>query len=221
MRRLILEVPEKELTKVGLELPQFKKIKSLELLYFLRQDAEEFAAIAYVEFRDSTSKVEDLLTDGYLIEAQVLEPAKNEGYIIFIRGGPSLSNALRFVGVESGYLFPPLGIDGQKIRFSFLGSEMQIKDFLEKINAIGIRFRVVMLADANFSPTSPLSQLTEKQRKVLIAAYNAGYYDVPRKTTSEELAKSLNLGDSTVVEHLRKAERKLISRLLDNNNNFP
>ena len=98
---------------------------------------------------------------------------------------------------------------------------MQIKDFLEKINAIGIRFRVVMLADANFSPTSPLSQLTEKQRKVLIAAYNAGYYDVPRKTTSEELAKSLNLGDSTVVEHLRKAERKLISRLLDNNNNFP
>lgn len=59
MRRLILEVSEKELSKVGIELPPFRKIKSLELLYFLRQDQEEFAAISQVEFKDSNSKVED------------------------------------------------------------------------------------------------------------------------------------------------------------------
>jgi predicted DNA binding protein len=215
MRRLILEVSEKELTKIGLELPQFKKIKSLELLYFLRQDPKEFAAIAQVEFKDPTSKVEDLLTGGYLIEAQILERAKNGGYIVFMRGGPSLSSALSFTGGESGYLFPPIGIDGQKLKFSFIGSEVQIKEFLKEISKLGIHYRVVMLADANFSPISPLSQLTEKQREVLMAAYKAGYYEVPRKITSEKLAKSLNLVNSTVVEHLRKAEQRLMSQLLE------
>jgi hypothetical protein len=215
MRRLVLEVFEKELTKVGLELPQFQKIKSLEFLYFLRQDHEEFAAVAQVAFKDLTSKVEDLLLDGFLVEAQTLEKNKNGVYTVFMRGGPSLSSVLSFVGVESGYLFPPLGIGEGKIKFSYLGNEAQVKNFLEKINAIGIRYRVVLLSDASFSPISPLSQLTEKQREVLLAAYKLGYYDIPRKITSQELAERLCLVDSTVVEHLRKAEQRLMTRLLE------
>jgi hypothetical protein len=215
MRRLILQVSEKELTKVGVELPQFRKIKSLEFVYFLRQDPEEFAAIAQVEFKDSTSKVEDLLAGGFLVEAQVLEREKNGGYIIFMRGGPSLSSVLNFVGIESGYLFPPLGIGDGKVKISFLGSEVQVKEFLERINVLGIRYRVVLLADANFSPISLLNDLTEKQREVLLTAYKLGYYDIPRKITSEALAKKLNLVDSTVVEHLRKAEQRLIRHIIE------
>jgi hypothetical protein len=215
MRRLILEVSEKELTKIGVELPQFGKIKSLEFVYFLKQDPEEFAAIAQVEFTDSTPKVEDLLAGGFLVEAQVLEREKNGGYIIFMRGGPSLSSVLNFVGIESGYLFPPLGIGDGKVKISFLGSEVQVKEFLERIDVLGIRYRVVLLADASFSPISPLNDLTEKQRDVLLTAYKLGYYDIPRKITSEELAKKLNLVDSTVVEHLRKAEQRLIRHLIE------
>lgn len=84
---------------------------------------------------------------------------------------------------------------------------------METINAIGIRYRVVLLADPNFSPVSVLNQLTQKQREVLVAAYKIGYY-IPRKTTSEQLAKNLKLADSTVVEHLRKAEQRLITHIL-------
>jgi hypothetical protein len=171
--------------------------------------------VAQVAFKDLTSKVEDLLLDGFLVEAQTLEKNKNGVYTVFMRGGPSLSSVLSFVGVESGYLFPPLGIGEGKIKFSYLGNEAQVKNFLEKINAIGIRYRVVLLSDASFSPISPLSQLTEKQREVLLAAYKLGYYDIPRKITSQELAERLCLVDSTVVEHLRKAEQRLMTRLLE------
>ena len=215
MRRLILEVTEKELLKVGVELPPLQKIKSLQLLYFLRQDHEEFAAISQVEFKDPTTAVKEILISGFLDEAQVLEKTKNGAYIVFMRGGPTLSSVLSSAGIDSGYLFPPLEIGGGKVKFSFLGSEEQVKEFMEKIDAIGIRYRVVLLADANFSPTSPLSLLTEKQREVLITAYKLGYYDIPRKISSEELAKKLNLVDSTVVEHLRKAERRLMANMLE------
>ena len=215
MRRLILEVFEKELAKIGIELPQFQKIKSLKLIYFLRQDPQEFAAISEVEFKDSTSKVEDLLTGGFLVEAQVLERQKNGAYLVFLRGGPSLSSVLSAIGKESGYLFPPIGIGDGKIKISFLGSEKQVKNFMEKIDELGIRYRVVLLADANFSPISPLNRLTEKQREVLMAAYKLGYYEIPRKITSEELAKELGIVDSTLVEHLRKAEQRLMTQLFE------
>jgi hypothetical protein len=215
MRRLILEVSEKELIKAGIELPPLMKIKSLDLLYFLRQNAEEFAAISRVEFKDSESKIEDLLTGGLLVDAQVIERDKNGAYIAFIRSGPSLSSVLNYIGMEGGYLFPPLGIGDGKVKFSFLGSEQQIKQFLETINDIGIKYRVVLLADADFSPVSILNQLTQKQHNVIVAAYKLGYYDIPRKITSEELAEKLGLADSTVVEHLRKAEQRLIMHILE------
>lgn len=215
MRRLILEVSQKELVKIGVELPLVYRIKSLQLLYFLRQDQEEFAAISQVEFKDPSINIKDILAGGFLEEAQVLEKTKSGAYIIFMRGGPTLSSILSSAGIESGYLFPPLEVGGGKIKFSFLGSEKQVKTFMERIDDIGIRYRVVLLADANFSPTSPLSQLTEKQREVLLAAYRFGYYEVPRKITSEQLANKLGLGDSTVVEHLRKAEQRLLANLLE------
>ncbi len=217
MRRLILEISEKELLKAGIELPPLKKIKSLELLYFLRQDDQEFAAISRVEFKDANSKPQELLEDGLLIDAQVIEKEKDGTYVVFFRSGsPSLSSALSYIGLDGGYLFPPLGIEGGKVKFSFLGSEKQIKEFMEKLDAIAIHYRVVLLADANFSPISPFSQLTERQQEVLLAAYKWGYYDIPRKITSEELAKKLGLVDSTVVEHLRKAELRLIKHIIEN-----
>jgi predicted DNA binding protein len=217
MRRLILEVSEKELLKAGIELSPLKKVEKLELLYFLRQDNEGFDAISRVEFRDSNSKPEDLLTGGLLIEAQTIEREKNGAYILFIRSvSPSLSSILNYIGVDGGYLHTPLGIANGKVRFSFLGSEKQIKDFMEKIDAKAIRYRVILLADANFSPISPLSRLTAKQQEVLLTAYEYGYYSIPRKITSEDLAKKLGLVDSTVAEHLRKAEQRLIREIVEN-----
>jgi predicted DNA binding protein len=62
---------------------------------------------------------------------------------------------------------------------------------------------------------SPLDRLTEKQRKIIISAYRLGYYDVPRKMHSEKLANRMKLSRATLVEHLNKAERRLLSRIID------
>jgi predicted DNA binding protein len=132
-----------------------------------------------------------------------------------MRGGPILSTVLESVGVVEGYLFPPLEIRDGKIKISFIGSERQVGTFLEKISKKGIRYKVILLTHADFSLNSPLNQLTEKQREILVAAHKLGYYDIPRKITSQQLAKKLGIGDSTLVEHLRKAEQRLINHLLD------
>jgi hypothetical protein len=214
MRRLILEVSEKELSKIGVELPPFDKIESMELLHFLKHDQEELAAVFRVELKPPTVEIKELLSDGFLVEAQVLAREKNGKYIVFMRTGPIVSSALNFIDAAGGYMFSPLEIGGGKLKISFIGSEHQIQGFFRNVNARGIHYKVASLTDASFSPESPLNELTEKQREALLTAHKYGYYDVPRRVTSEQLAKKLGIGDSTLVEHLRKAEKRLIDNII-------
>jgi predicted DNA binding protein len=213
MRRLILEVSEKELSKIGVDLPPFDRIESLELLHILKHDQEELAAVWRLELKNATT-VNDLLKGGFLVEIQVLAAEKNRKYIVFMRTGPIISTALNFLNAAGGYLFSPLEIRDGKMKISFIGSERQMQDFFAKVSERGIRYKVTSLTDASFSPDSPLNKLTEKQRQVLLAAHKFGYYDVPRKVSSEQLAQKLGIGDSTLVEHLRKAEKRLIDNIL-------
>lgn len=89
--------------------------------------------------------------------------------------------------------------------------EIKLFRFLEKLR---VRTHVLSLTDATLDPNSPMMSLTEKQRHTLMSAYKLGYYDVPRRMDSEGVAKALELDKSTVVEHLRKAEKRLLKQVI-------
>ena len=59
------------------------------------------------------------------------------------------------------------------------------------------------------------SELTERQREVLEAAYEAGYFDHPKGANAGEVAESLGIGRSTFTEHVAAAQRKLFGSLLE------
>jgi len=57
--------------------------------------------------------------------------------------------------------------------------------------------------------------LSSQQSLVLQLAYENGYYDFPRGATAENLAVKLKLKPSTVNEHIRKAENKVMKYVLE------
>ena len=57
------------------------------------------------------------------------------------------------------------------------------------------------------------SQLTEKQVNSLIAALEAGYYQIPKKATTTEIAGRNKVPRTTYEEHLRKAESKVLQAI--------
>lgn len=59
-----------------------------------------------------------------------------------------------------------------------------------------------------------LPELTERQREVLALAVEHGYYDLPRETTTEAIADELGVSRRTAEDHLRRAERKLVTSLV-------
>lgn len=59
-----------------------------------------------------------------------------------------------------------------------------------------------------------LSMLTDRQLEVFQKAVELGYYEIPRRTTHEEIAEHLECAPSTVDEHLRKAESRVLRGLV-------
>ncbi|WP_306053982.1 helix-turn-helix domain-containing protein [Natronococcus wangiae] len=55
-------------------------------------------------------------------------------------------------------------------------------------------------------------RLSERQREVFELARRRHYYRWPREVSAAELAAELDIAESTFLEHLRKAEEKLLDR---------
>lgn len=63
-------------------------------------------------------------------------------------------------------------------------------------------------------PRAPAG-LTDRQRAAVEAAFEVGYYAVPRDGTVADVAKRLDCAESTASTHLRKAERALVAQFCE------
>jgi DNA-binding CsgD family transcriptional regulator len=59
-----------------------------------------------------------------------------------------------------------------------------------------------------------IASLTERQREVLEAAVDLGYYEVPRQATYEEIAEACDCTVGTVGEHLNRIEARIIANVV-------
>jgi predicted DNA binding protein len=214
MRRLILEL-NKEDEMYENSRTQLQNVKTLEQLQVLRQDREEIAIICRVELEESVSNIEDYikLINDNAFEVKLLEREKTGAYIVFVKARLPRSPRDSSIGAEEAY-FVSREIREGKVKVTFLGTASQIKKALEGLQRLGRRYKIISLTDAKFSLDSPLNALTDKQRKVLLTAYKMGYYNLPRKISSEQLAKKLNIHKTALVTHRRKAELRILTQML-------
>ncbi|WP_058366564.1 helix-turn-helix domain-containing protein [Haloparvum sedimenti] len=59
------------------------------------------------------------------------------------------------------------------------------------------------------------TRLTDRQFEVLVTALEAGYYEWPRECSGEDVAEELRVSSATFAEHIRAAERKLLTLLFE------
>ncbi|MDZ5812226.1 helix-turn-helix domain-containing protein [Halorubrum sp. AD140] len=96
-----------------------------------------------------------------------------------------------------------------------------LRSVLDSFRESSSDMQVLRLLQSSSTPeesdlvTVDRSELTERQREVLTAAYDAGYFDHPKGANAGEVAESLGIDRSTFSEHIAAAQRKLLSTLLD------
>lgn len=210
MRRIIYEIDIGEGRFLAGPLSQ--AVKSVEVLDILRFDRNDISLICKVWFKSPKSSGEKRLFDDEMAEVQKLDEDRNGICTFFVRR--KLPDPPEGVNPRLVYLTTPWKVENGIGRATFLGSKRQIKSMLNELHKAGIAYRIISLADARFSETALLSVLTEKQCEVVSKAFQEGYYDIPRRIHSDELAVKLGMRNATFVAHRRKAERRLLAEIL-------
>ncbi len=221
MRKVVVELYGPELVE-RTERGFARHLRSFEILSLLRYDRNEFAGISRITPKDPRTKPEDFFRgDPVPTQVQLLRQEGGSSIVLlkrYPRGrrpgppGPLLFGE-EMLKPGTGYLLSPLRYHDGKLTFTFAGNPRQLRDILGQARARGLRYRILSLKEAEFA-VSLLDHLTKKQAEVLRVAYELGFYDVPRRITSEQLGRGLGMRAATVVEHLRKSEKRILDAIL-------
>ncbi|AFZ71395.1 helix-turn-helix domain-containing protein [Natronobacterium gregoryi] len=131
----------------------------------------------------------------------------------------------RYLETHNCLLVPPLRYEDGRKQCRILALDPSsltdlYVDLLEDDFALDVRSKREITIPSHSSPLSTLDdalpELTDRQREVLSLAVERGYYELPRETTTRELAGDFDLSRRTVEDHLRRAERKLLTTLVAN-----
>lgn len=125
--------------------------------------------------------------------------------------GPSIRAAF----AERGFLHwgPSVHEDGQeRRRFLAWAHRRQLHEALSEIeSAYDADLEITRVSSVQSTGGAREDDaLTTRQREAFVLARDRGYYDYPRGTTTRELAAELGISKTTYLEHLRKAEAKLL-----------
>ena len=195
-----------------------RNVEFFRVIYFLRQTADEFSIIIQVKFFGNGYGVEDFPFLHFpWINVQILDfNSLNEIYKIFVKGKPPMNSKGNEKTSTNLDIFP-LSIDiiDGKYLLSFLTNLEDISKFIEDRKTEGFDLRIISVTKARLLIGSPLYSLTSKQLGILEESYFSGYYDIPRKVNSDQLAKKLGIANSTFVTSIRRAEKRIMSKLFN------
>jgi hypothetical protein len=215
MRRVIVEVPRQDPECFG-RLTNLGVIESFRVIHLFRFDTRSYAGICRVKFQDPTVRPSQMVGHIGISKAESLARLADGASLVNIEGRPTAGWA-RLAALTGGAMYPAFEFTPENWRITVVGSNDQIRGFLAELRHFKMRYKVLSVEDADLkgpSSPSPMEVLTPKQREALVAAYRSGYYDIPKRADSAAVAKALALGKSTTLEHLRKAEKRLLDNFM-------
>lgn len=148
--------------------------------------------------------------DGFEILNILKEDNTKYTCLIRIEYRKNLMKVLNLFHVENIIYDLPFVVSEEKIVFTFIAESKALKKLLNVIKPLGF-IKNISFQKVGSPEYSALSCLTERQKEIVLAAKKNGYYEFPRKVTAEELSEKLGISKATTIEHLRKAENRIIS----------
>lgn len=136
-------------------------------------------------------------------EVILLHQQENQATIQFETDDPLLLFPVQSAGVP---LELPFDIKNGAATWELTASHDRLSELGDQLEAFGIEFDVESINRY----VDPDRLLTDRQRRLLVAGVEHGYYDTPRDCSLTELAESLDIAKSSVSETLHRAEGAVI-----------
>ncbi|MHB9288189.1 helix-turn-helix domain-containing protein [Halobacteriales archaeon Cl-PHB] len=172
--------------------------------------SDEDAGVGLAEV--SGQNLPDMLTEMTqfedVTEIEVLQVDETEALVQFETTMPLLLLPARDSGVP---LEMPFEIADGTAVWEVTAPRSRLSELGSQLEAFDIDFRVDYIQQR--LPDEQL--LTERQRRIVREAIEAGYYDTPRCCSLTELAERLDIAKSTASETLHRAEEKVIKQFAE------
>ncbi|MFC4248563.1 helix-turn-helix domain-containing protein [Natribaculum luteum] len=137
-----------------------------------------------------------------------------DGFFLYLRRelGSRERSLLDALAGDTVVVVPPIEVRSDRtIRLTIVGHPTDLASVLENVPD-GVTVDVLWVSDSASVAETPAS---DRQRTALRAAWDVGYYDVPRRNGIEAVADELDCAVSTASELLRRAEANVVGRALD------
>ncbi|WP_280588451.1 helix-turn-helix domain-containing protein [Halorubrum sp. Boch-26] len=105
----------------------------------------------------------------------------------------------------------PLNIEDGVAEVEVTGEHERVAEMGRRLRELGLEFEVERVRQR----VNPARLLTDRQRELLLAAVDLGYYDVPRRATLTEVADHVGIAKSTCSETLQRVERTVVREFVD------
>ena len=142
----------------------------------------------------------------YVREFEVLE----SGYARIVVDSTDFPLAQLIHEVGAFYIYPIKFVKGKEICILIFENKQKLKKVLKQLDT---DWKVIRIGNVNLQ--FDLEDLTPQQLKAVNLAIEKGYFEIPKKVNLEELSQQMKLSRTTFLEHLRKAERKILSKYFD------
>jgi predicted DNA binding protein len=213
MRKVIVTIDPNEIIK-NAGRAFFKQVDTFELVEFLKMDFDALYKIALLKLvLKKGVEIEDVQLP-YNSEIISIMKKDKDDYLCLVK----IMIPQEFMDITKKFdldliFTTPAVIKEDSRTYSAIGTEEDINKFVEFLKAFGEITNLSVMKSA-FDKHDLVSQLTDKQLDVLRAAKRYGYYEYPRKINSTQLSEKVGISRATVVEHLRKAEIRIMGSII-------
>lgn len=195
----------------------FEHIHSYEVLEVLKMDYEQALFVDLIECvaKEGVS-IHDLPVIGNM---EVLSIIKSEGnrHTCLVKGREEGETAKTYAELDLDLIYTTPSYQSEdKVVLSFIGEQRNLMRFVEMLKGADFGDITNMTFKRGaYQRKDLLSVLTDRQREVMVAAYRHGYYDLPKGISSVRLSERVALSKPTMLEHLRKAEGRLLAEIME------
>lgn len=148
----------------------------------------------------------------YVSDIIVLQSEGRE-YTCLAKGAFS-DDITRFLQAYGSHFDYPIVFENDALTFNMVGSQEDFHTFVTDASEKGWGLEILSVCDYNPHVSGIFDILTPRQKKILLESYRQGYFDLPRKINANDLAEKMGMHKTTLLEHIHKAEKRLIGHLL-------
>ena len=213
MRKVIIELktnPQFRQAQRGI----FDSIESIDGLELFRVDFKGGETLMLTDFK---------MKQGYTLDDAEIPPeakiltvleVKDDTYTCLLKLKPyaELDSIVKRFDINVVWDAPLRATEDRRV-YSAIADHENMKKLLSAIKLIGDVERT-SFHKATYGAHGVLSCLTSRQKEILILAKKMGYYEYPRKVNSEDMAQILGISKAVTIEHLRKAENRIMMQIL-------